>query len=72
MFQFFDWLVGLVGTVIEFVVGFFNMLSGLLSFIYTAFSFLFTVLSFLPDFALYPIIAVVGFVVVVQLLNKGA
>ena len=71
MFQFFDWIINLISSIINFVVSFFKMLVQIITFIVAGFAYVGTVTAYLPTFALAPLLALVGYSVIVTLINKG-
>ena len=71
MFQFFESVAGIFGTVVDYIVGLFEMLINLIKFIFKAQSFLLEVINSLPPFLLPFAIVTVAIVILFQVLNKG-
>lgn len=71
MFQFFDAVSSIISTVVNFVVGIFEMIGNLLSMIFKGTAFLFALIPNLPPFCMSFFAAILGVAILIQLLNKG-
>lgn len=70
MFAFFDFIVDLISTAVDFVVNLFKMLLFMITFIVQGFAYVGTCLVYLPPWVLPFISAVIAFSVIMFLINR--
>lgn len=66
----FDTLIGFAETIVNFVLKFFEMLLFIITFIVQGFTYVVSILAYLPAWVLPFCIAVIGFSVVMFILNR--
>lgn len=71
MFSFFDSVANVFTTVVDFIIGLFSMLFGLVQMIVKAFAFLVSVINCLPPFLIPFALAFICIAILFQVLNKG-
>ena len=71
MFKFFESVAGIFGTVVDYIVGLFEMLLNLVKLIFKAQAFLLDVITSLPPFMLVFATATIALAILYQILNKG-
>ena len=71
MFQFFDAVASVFDTVVNFVVGIFEMVGNLLKIIAKGTAFLFGIIPNLPPFCMSFFAVTLGIAILIQILNKG-
>ena len=71
MFQFFDAVSSIFLTIVNFIVGFFGMVSNLFTMIFKGTAFLFALIPNLPPFCMSFFAAILGVAILIQILNKG-
>lgn len=72
MFQFFESIAGIFGTVVDYIVGLFEMLLNLVKLIFKAQTFLVDVIASLPPFLLTFAVLFISLAILYQILNKGS
>ena len=71
MFQFFDAVASIFDTVVNFVVGIFEMVGNLLKIIYKGTAFLYAIIPNLPPYCMSFLAVTLGIAILIQILNKG-
>ena len=71
MFQFFDAVASIFDTVVNFIVGIFEMIGNLLSIIYKGTAFLYAIIPNLPPYCMSFFAVTLGIAILIQILNKG-
>lgn len=72
MFEFFDMISNLIGTVVNFIVTMFENLLFVLLQIIRGFAAIGLALSFVPDVIKLIVTAIVSYVFIINILNRGA
>lgn len=72
MFQFFDSVAGIFGTVVDYIVSLFQILLSLVLLIFKAQRFLLDIITSLPPFLLVFAVVFISLAILFQILNKGA
>lgn len=72
MFKFFESVAGIFGTVVDYVVGLFEMLLNLVKLIFKAQTFLIDIITSLPPFLLPFALVMIALAILFQILNKGS
>lgn len=72
MFNFFESIAGFIGTIVEYVVGLFEMMLNLIKLIFKAQTFLLDIVTSLPPFLLPFALITVAIAILYQILNKGS
>lgn len=72
MFNFFESVSDIFGTVVDYVVGLFEMLLNLVKLIFKAQTFLLDVITSLPPFLLTFSVLFISLAILYQILNKGS
>lgn len=72
MFKFFESIAGIFGTIVDYVVGFFELLINLVKLIFKAQAFLLEIITSLPPFMLAFAAVFISLAILYQVLNKGA
>lgn len=72
MFQFFDALFNIIGTVVNFIVTSIQMIINMFLFIIQGFTYMLGVIGAMPDFAKAAIIATVGFSLIITIIHFGS
>lgn len=71
MFQFFDAIISIISTVINFVVGIVEMVVNLVQIIFKGTAFLFAIIPNLPPFCVSFVTVMISVAILLQVLNKG-
>ncbi len=72
MFSFFEGIVDLIGAALQYVFGIFDLLAMLVNMMSVGFVYIGAAIGFLPSFVLAPVVSLIVFVVVLNVLNKGS
>lgn len=72
MFQFFNSIANIFTTIVDYIVGFFELLVNLVKLIFKAQTFLIRVIQQLPPFLVVFFIVTVSLAVLLQIINKGS
>ena len=72
MFKFFESVAGILGTVVDYVVGLFDMVLNLVKLIFKAQTFLIDIITSLPPFLLPFALVMIALAILFQILNKGS
>lgn len=71
MFQFFDGIVNLISTIINFIVNFFSGLVSFLVMVGKSLVFITECIGYMPSFLIVFLTAIVGLSIVLQIINHG-
>lgn len=71
MFKFFDIIVSFIGTIVDMVISMFEMIIYVFTFIAQGVVYIFACFGYLPSWVQPFVFAVVGYVLIVTILNKG-
>ncbi len=71
MFKFFDFIVTLIGSIVNFVISTIEMLVQVIIYITKGIAYLILGIAYLPPFAKVPLIAIISYIAIITLLNKG-
>lgn len=72
MFKFFDTIISLVSTVVDYVVSFFSGVASMIANFFKAIAFVYEVMTVLPDFLLAVVGVLLACCVIRFILKKGA
>ena len=72
MFEFFDAIASILSTIVNFVLGIFEMIGNLLSIIYKGTMFLSAIFPNLPPYCMSFLMVIVALAILLQILNKGS
>ena len=72
MFNFFESIAGIFGTIVDYVVGLFEMLLNLIKLIFKTQTFLLDIITSLPPFLLPFALVIIALAILYQILNKGS
>lgn len=70
MFDFFDFITELANTIIQFFLNFFEMLQFVVTFIAQGFAYTIRIIAYLPPWVMPFVLAVIGFSVVMFIINR--
>lgn len=70
MFQFFDVITGFLDIIVNFVVGLLKMIGYFILFVVQGFAYVLTITAYLPPWVLPFVVAVIGFSVIMLIINK--
>lgn len=71
MFQFFDGLVSLISSIISFVINFFAGLLNLFKMMAESLVFITECIGYLPPFLIVFVTAIIGFSIILMIINHG-
>lgn len=71
MFKFFDFLVGIIETIVNLFVSFVEIIVYVLGFIFQGITYIGTCVAYLPSWVAPFVIAILAYVSIITLLNKG-
>lgn len=71
MFKFFDFLTGMIETVVDFVLTAFEIIIYVFTFIAQGFSYIGVCIGYLPTWVAPFVITIVSYSVIITVLNKG-
>jgi len=71
MFKFFDFLTGMIETIVGFVLATFEIIIYVFSFIIQGFSYIVVCIGYLPTWVAPFVLAIVSYSIIITVLNKG-
>jgi len=72
MFKFFEAIAAIFSTIVNFIVGLFEMIANLLRIIVKGTLFLFAIVPNLPPYCMSFLVVILAVAILIQILNKGS